>query len=207
MYLKPTQALWKQVETKIDSMFEERIKYALNWYNYGMLKHEFDKACINWIIPADQDELVQKLGTRWFPIRDEITVTIPTGSGTTTYSLSAKTGGRTPYVSPHWNDYNDSNRPKVLDPKIMEISRLRHEANGKIVSERDAFKEEVKKIWYSAPSVNSLAKVWPPIIDLLPKEVVQQLEVKVKRRTAKELSDEVDTKTLSVRILKAKVAQ
>jgi hypothetical protein len=206
MYLKPTQALWNQVDNKINSMFVERINYASNWLNYGMKKDEFDLLCLRAVISAEEDFIVQQLADNWFNTEENIHVEIHNGKHNETYTLPASTGGRKPYVSPRWNQYG-SNKPRVKDEKIREIAMRRREAINVITKERDDFKAMVKKAWDGAPSLNALAKIWPPIVDLLPNETVQKLNEKAERRSAAAMEENVDTKALSVHILKAKVAR
>jgi hypothetical protein len=207
MYQKPTQALWKQVEHKIDDMFKERITYALDWYKYGLSKHQFDLACMRSLVTPEEDVLVHQLGEKWLTKSDEIGVAIHNGHDWDNYQLPAKAGGRTNYVSPLWTTYHTSAKPKIQDPTIKDVAQRRHEAYRKIISEREEFKKKVKEVWEQAPSLNALAKIWPPIIDLLPTGVVQKINEKNERRTTKQLSENVDTKSLSVHILKAKVGQ
>jgi hypothetical protein len=207
MYLKPTQALWNQIESKIEAMFKERITYALNWTNYGLSKIEIDKRCLASVIPPEEDVLVQQLGARWFLNSEDMTVKIHNGTNHDTLQISTKAGGRKPLISPHWNSYGDAGRPTVTDPMIVNIATRRHEAWQKVQTEQKEFVASVKEVWDDAPSINALMKIWPPIVDLLPAEIVRKLEQKTTRRTAKQMAENVDTKSLSVHILKAKVAR
>jgi hypothetical protein len=207
MYLKPTQALWNQIEAKIEAMFKERLVYALNWTNYGLSKIEIDKRCLASVIPAEEDVLVQQLGAKWFVSSEDMTVKINNGTNHDTLQISTKVGGRKPLISPHWNSYGDSGRPQVTDPTIVSIATRRHEAWEKVRTEQKDFVASVKEVWEDAPSINALMKIWPPIVDLLPPEIVRKLEQKTTRRTAKQMAENVDTKSLSVHILKAKVAR
>jgi hypothetical protein len=207
MYLKPTQSLWSSVEGKIEAMFKERLAYALNWTNYGLTKAEFDKRCIESIIPADEEALVQQLGEKWFVSVETIHVKIHNGTNNDSYEVSTKVGGRKPLVSPNWNSYGDNNKPRVNDETIKDIARRRHEAEQKIITEKKDFIASVKKVWDEVPSINAMLKIWPPIVDLLPADAVRKLEEKITRRSIKDLAADVDTKSLSVHILKAKVAR
>lgn len=207
MYLKPTQFLWSKIENKINSMFEERIKFASNWYNYGTTQSQFNRLCIANLIPPEIDAQIQALGERWFPQNDNVSVLIHNGMAKDNYMLPMAIGGRKPFVSPHWNAYHSQGHPKVDDEVIEGIARRRREALAKVMTEKKEFVDQVKKVWDEAPSINALAKIWPPITDLLPPDIVEKLETKPKRRTTKQLAQDMDTKSLSVSILKAKVAQ
>jgi hypothetical protein len=207
MYLKPTQSLWKEVESKISSMYEERLKYARDWSHYGMRMTEFNIRCLHSVIPPRIDELMQKLGEDWLPKNETITVRIANGGKDgDSYSFPANTGGRKPLVSAKW-DYYNHNAAHVKDQEIIDIATKRREAILKITAEQTEFVASVSKVWNDAPSVNALMKIWPPIVDLLPAEVVQKLNEKNVRRTAAQMAGEVDTNKLSVHILKAKVAR
>jgi hypothetical protein len=207
MYLKPTQFLWKQVEEKISSLYEERLKYARDWAHYGMRVTEFNIRCLHSVIPPRIDELMQKLGEEWLSKSETIDVRIANGGKEPdVYSLPANTGGRKPLVSARWDHYG-GNRPHVKDQEIIDLATKRREAILKISAERDEFKASVSKVWNDAPSVNALMKIWPPIVDLLPNDIVQKLNEKNVRRTAAQMTEAVDTNKLSVHILKAKVAR
>jgi len=207
MYLKPTQKLWESVAEKITGMYKDRLVYAADWYHYGLTKPQFDRIIAESIFPPEVDAKIQALGLVWFKQENIVTVAIHNGVVMDSYSIESNFGGRQPLVSPHWNSYSTATMPKCLDPRITQIAANRRAAQAKIVTEREEFSAKVKKMWDDAPSVNALVKIWPPILDLLPSHAAQAVQQKTTRRTAKQMSQNIDTAALSVHILKAKVGQ
>jgi hypothetical protein len=188
-------------------MYKDRLVYAADWAHYGLTKPQFDRIVIDSIFPPEVEIKIQALGSKWFTTNNMISVAVHNGVTVDTYNVEGNLGGREALVSPHWNSYSTATMPKCLDPRITQIAADRRAAQAKIITEREEFTNKVKKMWDDAPSVNALVKIWPPILDLLPSHAAQAVQQKTTRRTAKQMSQNIDTAALSVHILKAKVGQ
>lgn len=197
--VKCTQDTWERITSKINEMFAKRQEYASDWYNYGLTKAEFDEAIMNNLIPPEQRDLVDKLGKRFFQKHKQLIVKIDG----TFYTLEFEAR----FIPEHWtNRWHDDQIQHVRAPKILEIAKAREKRMSEIDEAKTAFIEKVQALYNEAPSINTLIKLWPPIVDLLPAEIMERVNKRVDRKSAKKLAEQLDTSELAVHMLKAKVA-
>lgn len=197
--VKPTQLLWASIDNNIAKMFTKRMAYAEDWTNYGLSKVELERVMYDEALPLEERNMINDLGEKYFTKHEQLDVSI---SGCT-YKLPLKPSEYLPDKLTGWNG-----KVVLKGPQIIAIAECRREAIKKINADKEAFIKQVKSAFDSAPSINTLLKVWPPILDLLPQSAIDKVNKKVTtRRDLAKTFDERTLNGLSGHLLKAKVSQ
>lgn len=207
MYVKTTDNIWGSVEGNIDSMFNDRIRQASDWLNYGLTAEEIKPLIINKLMSQEEQATIERLGPRFFPHKHDNIKCIICFNHEDDMLQAELAINLVPSVRypAHWNGYSRSEWPVISDGPISDIAKRRHESILRIKQAKKEFLDPLKEAYYSAPSVNALLKIWPAFADLLPPDVIERVNRKTERK--KQDSLEVDASALSVHLLKAKVAK
>lgn len=205
MYVRKTQDIWTDIERGIRAMFAERRTHAADWHSYGLTKQAFDDLVLQNLITPEQQELMDKLGPRFFSKFDKLTVNLVSSAGQKSqYVLNFSPAKSLPG---NWDSYYDESRPSISHPSLAEIASKRIEKTAAVSKEEQKLIADVKKLYEAVPSVNRFVLMWPPALDLLDKDVVNKLNEKVEREApVKAAADIVDLNELNVQLLKARVA-
>ena len=214
MNVKPTQQIWQQIEKNICNLFDSRISQASDYGAYGLTQNQLNDLIFNEVMPPDEQAMVEKLGKRYFSEENEIRVKISDMSDdgivhqSWTYEVHLNTSRLMP---PRWSGWAGSDYCKVRNPAVVDIFRARQAAIDAITTERDTMINNIKELYKKAKSINTLIKVWPPIENLLPSDVIQKIHQKVERRAPEKiLADDPSlgtlTSNLSVDFLKARIS-
>lgn len=198
MYVAKTNALWDKISSQISNLYTNRLNAASDWYAYGLDKHEFNRLAMLDIISDEELVLMNKLGSRFFETRESLECNIVNTNDRYRVEFPQPT-----FIPEKWNYY--SNRSVISNPQLTNIAARRKAAVEQIEKERDAFIEKVKAMFDAAPSINALAKAWPPINDFLPYDVRAKMATK-SERTKTKIEQSVDLQSMAVDLLKAKIA-
>lgn len=198
MYVAKTNSVWHTIQGNIHKLYVNRIETASNWYAYGLDKNEFDRLATLDIISDEELVLMTKLGEKFFNTRENFETQI--AGADVTYRIDFP---QAMCIPDKWGYY--SNRPRIKHPQLVDIAKRRKDAIAQIEAERNAFVEKVKAMFDAAPSINALAKAWPPINDFLPYEVREKMAAKSERTKAK-IAESVDLQSMAVDLLRAKIA-
>jgi hypothetical protein len=111
------------------------------------------------------------------------------------------------YVDPNWTSTYHS-KLTYNDPEVDAYVIARKHRIEAINRECSDLKVQVNSAWNQVSSFNQLAKIWPPVIDLLQgTEYIDRLYAKTPPREPKKLKETlgIDTQTLSATLLTAKL--
>lgn len=200
MQVKCTQAIKESIEVKINSMFESRTKHALAWENYGMSYEEICARIVAKLCPSEHRVMIDALGPTYFDSLSEVRVKFSISGPDYCFKLPKPILG----ISA-WNSYYNS--VLIRDPDLAKIEQQRKEASDLVLTEKTKFVRQVNELYDQAPSINALIKVWPPIVNLLDSDVIERVNRKTERTSAKKLAANVNVNDLSASLLVAKVAQ
>lgn len=202
MYVKTTKVIWGEIESRIATMFQARFQVAYDWYSYGLTKEEFDKRCFDSVFPTDKLEAIYKIA-EFFDLYDYVNVKIKPDPDGIYEQYKLQLDHKMP-MSEKWHSY-PYRIPEITDSELVKIAARRREAIRREEAERDALLEKLRSLYNQAPSVNALLKAWPPIIELLPNDVVEKCNRKTERQAFEKKVIETDAAALSTSLLKAKI--
>lgn len=212
MIVKNTQKIWDQIKSSIDSMFSKRLADAENISQYGMSEDALNKLIFKSVISDEELAMVNKLGDKFFHRQEEIYVRIPQSYRSDNYFLHYKIPFATPqFIPAGWSaSYRSSEHPICHDKVVNEVFFKRYTAWKAIQDERDQMISSTKAVFDATTTVNQLMKLWPPIQNLLPADVIERVNQKKMRdpvKRAKAENPELDTivQNLSVDLLKARI--
>lgn len=181
-------------------MFESRTNHALKWENYGMSYEEICARIVANLCPPEHRTMIEALGPVYFSKLDQVRVKFSISGPEHAFKLS------TPILGiDKWNSYYDA--VFICDPDLARIEAERKAAAHLVATEKDNFIKKINELYDQAPSINALIKVWPPIVDLLDPDVVERVNRKTERTSAKKLAANINVNDLSASLLVAKVAQ
>lgn len=206
-YVRITDTIISAVKQKIEGMYRNSREQAGDWFRYGMDKATFDQRILDNVFPAEKRELFQKLGPECFDKYKAIPVRFFPTDGSAGYSAYEVALNPNLYYPDRWaHSYRDDCR-KVTDPELLEINMKRLNAQRAVSKAQNEFLFKAVEVMKAAVSVNEIVKAWPAFRDLLDHDVLERLDKKVERTTAKRVSElEASAASeLSVHLLKAKV--
>lgn len=205
-YVRKTDDIWRHIESKIGSMFAERITHAENWYSYGLSQAEMEQIIMDNVLSAREQQLIDELGERFFKPAGSLTVNIVVPDASAA-QYKVEFNGNKRLLPAQWDSYYDNDRQKVTDPRVVDVATRRRAKVQAVTSERAAMITQVKEIWGKVPSVNRLVKVWPPGRDLLDTDTLRKLNEKTEREAAEAVVvDDAALSKLNTNLLRARVA-
>lgn len=205
MNVKPTQGIWNYIEARIDDLFKDRLRDAGDWYSYGHTLEEIRTDVMRQVMTPEEVEHVEALGSKFFPTQhDSISVRIMFGEREEALTIPLSPAVRYPG---HWAGWDRTSKPQIREGLLPNIAQLRHDAVGRINTDKKDFLEPLETAYKNTPSINALLKAWPALADLLPPETIEKVNKKVERKKIEAAVDVYEAKALSVHLLKAKVAQ
>jgi hypothetical protein len=199
--VKPTKAIWEKIDAQITKMYAARLAHASAWSSYDMTESEIVQIITDEVFPVHERTMCQNLGGKYFSTTDFLSVVIDAGDLKVDYRAGL------PSVIYAPDSFSAHYRPVLVcrDSRIADIAKRRFLGMSNVTKELDVFRENLKKAYDTSPSINALAKIWPAIVDLLPDEVRARMTQNTARRTVKDLTNEIDSSSLSVSLLMAKV--
>jgi DNA-binding transcriptional MerR regulator len=206
MQVRPTKDLWKRIERNIEALYTKRIEYMQVLTNHGMSLEEINRICYEELITPEEQTIFDTIGPKYFSIAKELEVEIMFDNGRKRdHTIKFPMGRYLPDKLTHYNAHN-----KVSDPRVSAIAKASYDNVVHVQTERQTFMTTAKSVFDECSSVNTLAKIWPPIMDLLPGDIVDRMNRKVERKTLNTIKNKLDDSmlsNLSGHLLKAKVAK
>lgn len=197
MYVRTTEKIWSEIDTRIGKMFQARAEHANNIASHGATAEEWNELLLRSVVSVEDEKHIAQLPDYFFVETKSFYVNTQHELWPVTLNTPMRLPGQ-------WDRYDKRPKAKYNVERINEILEKRKVARQKVEDEKQAFVKKVKDLWNQATSVNELIKLWPPIVDLLPQDVIDRVNAKPTR--TKREKPEADVSELNVHMLKARVA-
>lgn len=204
MLVKPTDRIWTDIQQKIDKMFEQRVAHAENWANYGVDSELLTNLLTEEFFPTEEYKMVEALGDKFFTKHEGMNVRIRNPvTGQTDFVYWTFSSMK--YLGRHLADRYDHTQRTTCNATLIELMEQRRQAIVRVNNEKDGLRNHARQAFYGAPSVNSLIKAWPGVVELLPDYVIERVNTKVERAKPSKVVIE-DLNQVNAALLRAKIA-